>query len=897
MPFTKRAIRDPFTYSHSDIYEHATPGTILQDTHFTRTIGVIQQISYLSSYAFEIFDGLTLLTEDVKARITATTARTCKLLGQLGTVEKRVTSYEMRDGHSGKKTKKFLKSRADAFTPTVLTRNTTPLQVTSQYAICLAPPPLWKIETIIGAECMQYYSNPALFFEEWLRVELQRQEVLKAEKKKTKALKKLMKMERRERRKNGEDWTALTKRGQRERKKASKGGDDAEEPLDGGSRLITGTKRGKSVLFQGKTTTTESDANITATSATAASTPQRPAAPPTPPPPPPQASSGGKAGISGLFGFMKGGSKGAGGAGGAGDVSSHNPEESTHDDAAARHGSSPEDDDSYVPPAPVSTPPPSTAHQPDSGPKSDAGRKARNAIQSLSAIRKMNVTSTKRSPALFDTVSQQGENESVSLSNIRPVSSKPAFGSGPIRAPITSSTAKNFKLSTRIVSSRNLFANIDESIQGSVDGDRPVSTGKRVKSSARGAMPLVPEQDEGPPDADDDFDMDPDMTTSRGGRAGSSAAGEDEGNSLLNEGADFDMSQVSNPNRWSSPNKTRRRSFALSKNLHSPLDMKSMIDSATSTAAAERPTQVKLLSRRLSIRPQTSKLSALAKVALDNNDEEDNKEQSDADLIAELIGNVNRQTSGRKIGAATSRTNMDEPENIDTNTSNRWSSGLTRRGSRKSIVVSFGDDEASRRSSQAAWDRLIGRNSLAEDADDEDNGEAGAYVHEIDDDDAPPPDDDSMPPDEDVDENRSDLRGTMGTNEDDEDIMPPDDEEFGPDDEQSTSLAGSGSVTNRDSSGSNRPESRRVAPPPPPGRPPQSQAAGAPPPPPPKINKMASSGVLGDLMDASTKANLRRAPEVVKVVDARTNLLSAIKSGNTALKKVETEEKKPQKVS
>jgi hypothetical protein len=71
---------------------------------------------------------------------------------------------------------------------------------------------LWKIEQYVGEDVMPYYSNPGIFFQEWLRAEQERQKKIKAERKAAKALKKAQKAERKKRREAGEDVDRKSKK-------------------------------------------------------------------------------------------------------------------------------------------------------------------------------------------------------------------------------------------------------------------------------------------------------------------------------------------------------------------------------------------------------------------------------------------------------------------------------------------------------------------------------------------------------------------------------------------------------------------------------------------------------------------------------------------------------------
>ena len=161
MPLSKRVIYDAQSYGHVELYEESAPKAVLGDVQMSTMLGALHQISYLSSYAFEIFDGLTMLADDVKDRVAHASLRADLLLTKLANIEKRVKDSELGlFGHSGNAAKTRYLSKREPFIPTVLSKTTNASAITMVYGHCNLPPQLWKIEAIVSDDCMVYYSNP-----------------------------------------------------------------------------------------------------------------------------------------------------------------------------------------------------------------------------------------------------------------------------------------------------------------------------------------------------------------------------------------------------------------------------------------------------------------------------------------------------------------------------------------------------------------------------------------------------------------------------------------------------------------------------------------------------------------------------------------------------------------
>lgn len=56
MPVSKRKVFDASIYAcaHNEMIEESTPETVLQDVSLTKLLGVLLQLSHLSSYATEV---------------------------------------------------------------------------------------------------------------------------------------------------------------------------------------------------------------------------------------------------------------------------------------------------------------------------------------------------------------------------------------------------------------------------------------------------------------------------------------------------------------------------------------------------------------------------------------------------------------------------------------------------------------------------------------------------------------------------------------------------------------------------------------------------------------------------------------------------------------------------
>lgn len=196
MPLKKRLLHDVSNYHRKDNLEESTPENYLQDQNVSGMLGTMNQLTYLSLFALEIFQNLAILTEDVNERIKFVSVRTTSLYKNMKKIDNIMNTIDQNDRfpvYSGLES--YLSSR-EMFTPSILTKQTNYNSISTQYDLCKLPPQIWRIELITEQDCYKDYSNPSYFFQEWLRNEVLKQYHEKIEKKKNKLLKKQLKQER-----------------------------------------------------------------------------------------------------------------------------------------------------------------------------------------------------------------------------------------------------------------------------------------------------------------------------------------------------------------------------------------------------------------------------------------------------------------------------------------------------------------------------------------------------------------------------------------------------------------------------------------------------------------------------------------------------------------------------
>ena len=245
MPLTLRQIYSASSYGHPELYDCSPDGggalhpalsavpsnpgqtqtqastakTVLQDCGTSATLGALHQIAYLSSYALEIFDGLVSLADETKERVSSCSAR----VGALSSLLSRESAFTVTVANASTALQR------EVFVPTVLSKGTNSPSVTQTWDGCAAPPQFWRMDKVLSSLGLEpassnsvYFSNPGFFFQEWVRVEQERQSMIRADRKKEKAARKERKLERRKLRERGDKhWADLTKLGESRRRRAS----------------------------------------------------------------------------------------------------------------------------------------------------------------------------------------------------------------------------------------------------------------------------------------------------------------------------------------------------------------------------------------------------------------------------------------------------------------------------------------------------------------------------------------------------------------------------------------------------------------------------------------------------------------------------------------------------
>ena len=197
MPVHQRTVYGSQAYGSSELFESSSAGNVLADIRMSGVLGAVNQINFLSSYCFEVFDSLVTLSDDIHGRVDAATKRTERLVRMIEDLE---STNQGNEGKavpvSGSQMRIRYLSKRDAFIPDVLAKATSSNPMKSAYNVCSAPPRLWKMDGVVNDDCAIYYSNPGFFFDEWLRVEQERQAMRKEEQKREKSARNQLKLER-----------------------------------------------------------------------------------------------------------------------------------------------------------------------------------------------------------------------------------------------------------------------------------------------------------------------------------------------------------------------------------------------------------------------------------------------------------------------------------------------------------------------------------------------------------------------------------------------------------------------------------------------------------------------------------------------------------------------------
>lgn len=206
MPVAARVISNPFEYVPHASYTAGKPGSIvLQSVNIASMVGCIHQIALLADYATEIFDNLQNSTSTIHDRICDITHRTGVLNNQIPEIYRAVLERNVSTLVSGTK-----KSEVSPATQ-MLTPLTRPRQISLCYETMNKIPKVDQMDQYLTIEeletkgkCANLYSNPLFFFNEWVRVENARQQLIQEEKEKKKREKQerkaLLKKEREKRR-------------------------------------------------------------------------------------------------------------------------------------------------------------------------------------------------------------------------------------------------------------------------------------------------------------------------------------------------------------------------------------------------------------------------------------------------------------------------------------------------------------------------------------------------------------------------------------------------------------------------------------------------------------------------------------------------------------------------
>jgi hypothetical protein len=188
MPVAARVIANPFEYVNHSAYTAGKPGAVvLQSVNVASMVGCIQQIALLADYATEIFENLQQTTRTIHNRVCDISNRTVILNNQIPEIQRAVLERNVSTLVSSSK-----KSEVSPETQ-MLTPITRPRQISLRYELMNRIPNVHEMDQFLTLEeleakgkCANMYSNPLFFFNEWVRVENARQQLIQEEKEKKK---------------------------------------------------------------------------------------------------------------------------------------------------------------------------------------------------------------------------------------------------------------------------------------------------------------------------------------------------------------------------------------------------------------------------------------------------------------------------------------------------------------------------------------------------------------------------------------------------------------------------------------------------------------------------------------------------------------------------------------
>ncbi|CAM9551989.1 unnamed protein product [Ectocarpus fasciculatus] len=214
MPLTMRPIPHALNLGDPEIYGqgpsgHGTPSTqVLEDVNMASMVGTLAQLGVLATYAQDMFDGLFQTADGLSKKISAASVRCSNLLQALPEAEKR-TAEAIGSGtgiddnaavEAIKAERQHAKQAESEAASKVFHPEAMPRWLVERYHSpeVARVPDLHLIDAVLSHEekslltkdgldsCALRYSNPQFFYQEWYRLELERQEKSVREKKQKK---------------------------------------------------------------------------------------------------------------------------------------------------------------------------------------------------------------------------------------------------------------------------------------------------------------------------------------------------------------------------------------------------------------------------------------------------------------------------------------------------------------------------------------------------------------------------------------------------------------------------------------------------------------------------------------------------------------------------------------
>eukprot|EP01119_Soliformovum_irregulare_P003016 TRINITY_DN1328_c0_g1_i1.p1 TRINITY_DN1328_c0_g1~~TRINITY_DN1328_c0_g1_i1.p1 ORF type:complete len:461 (+),score=181.17 TRINITY_DN1328_c0_g1_i1:55-1437(+) len=140
---------------------------ILQATTHSSMVGILAQMAWLADYSHEIFSGLNDEARSTYTRMTNLSQQLSNIESAIPRIEKMVEQKPLQSFFNNPRAEFSLPLVSDA---QVFTADSQSKSIKQLYAQSKPPPPLHKMDKYMdeGKKCLEMYTNPKFFLDEWI---------------------------------------------------------------------------------------------------------------------------------------------------------------------------------------------------------------------------------------------------------------------------------------------------------------------------------------------------------------------------------------------------------------------------------------------------------------------------------------------------------------------------------------------------------------------------------------------------------------------------------------------------------------------------------------------------------------------------------------------------------